>query len=136
MVIQTYNPEHPAVLSASRQDYAGFYADELRLREELAYPPFSHLVNVIWSGEDETAVREAAARTAHGLEPEMRRIGAALLGPAPCAIARIHRKHRWHLTFKARKVQEIVPLVRNFLARDRSSTGVNVTIDADPVSML
>ena len=61
--------------------------------------------------------------------------GARLLGPAPCAIPRIHRKHRWHLVFKAWRVQEIMPLIRNYLG-SRPAAGLQITVDADPVSML
>jgi len=135
VVVQTYNPDNPAVLLAARQDYKAFFDLELGHRRELSYPPFVHLVNVVFASEDEAAAQAAAHSLAAGILPEARALGAGWLGPAPCAIPRLHRKYRWHLTFKANKVQEIVPLIRKFLAAGIPA-GVAVTIDADPMSML
>jgi primosomal protein N' (replication factor Y) len=135
VVIQTFNPEHPAVQFAARQDYAAFYADEIALRQELWYPPFSHLVNVLFFGEDERAVRAAAEHAAATMASTPEARAGQMLGPAPCALARIHRKHRWHLTFKAHQVQEIMPVIRNYLAH-HAVPGVQVAVDADPMSML
>ena len=39
-LIQTYYPEHYALRHAREQDYAGFYEEEIRFREKMAYPPF------------------------------------------------------------------------------------------------
>ena len=135
VVIQTYNPDHYAIRHAATQDYRAFFEEELAYRRELEYPPFTHLINVIFSADDAATVE----RTALALGAQMRdaAVGQAcvILGPAPCAIARIHRKSRWHLVFKCRRVQEIMPLIRTCL-RESGSTGVSVAVDADPVSML
>src|SRR5438874_7864613 len=40
VLVQTYNPEHPAVECAARHDYDGFAKSELAARQELGYPPF------------------------------------------------------------------------------------------------
>ncbi len=46
-LIQTYNPDHLAVQCALRQDYEAFYRQELELRREVGYPPFTRLVNLL-----------------------------------------------------------------------------------------
>lgn len=135
VVIQTYNPEHPAVICAARQDYHAFFEAELEQRRDLSYPPFSHLVNVLFASEDEQAVEAAAKAAGVALAPAARAVGAGMLGPAPCAVTRIHRKYRWHLTFKAHQVQEIVPEIRKYLG-NKAHSGVACSIDADPMSML
>lgn len=60
VVIQTYSPEHYAIKYAAAQDYNGFYETESELRKLLKNPPYSDLFQVIFSGKDETAVREGA----------------------------------------------------------------------------
>jgi primosomal protein N' (replication factor Y) len=39
VLIQTYYPEHYALRHAVGQDFEGFYAEEMRYRERLGYPP-------------------------------------------------------------------------------------------------
>lgn len=45
-VIQTYQPEHYAVVRAAQQDYEGFYQEEILYREIMGYPPVSHMLAV------------------------------------------------------------------------------------------
>ncbi len=47
VVIQTYSPEHYAILTAAEQNYEEFYKREIILRNAMEYPPFSDLVQVI-----------------------------------------------------------------------------------------
>ena len=46
VVIQTYQPENYAVQYASAQDYEGFFAEEMRYRSLLLYPPAAHMLCV------------------------------------------------------------------------------------------
>ena len=46
VVLQTYTPEHYAVRAAVRQDYKAFYAQEIRYREALRYPPFVRMIKI------------------------------------------------------------------------------------------
>ncbi|HEX7592633.1 MAG TPA: primosomal protein N', partial [Anaerolineae bacterium] len=43
VIVQTYNPEHYAIVAASTHDYGAFYAREIAFRREQNYPPFSRL---------------------------------------------------------------------------------------------
>ena len=46
MVLQTYNPENRAILTASKGDYKDFYEKELETRRVFSYPPYSRLVKL------------------------------------------------------------------------------------------
>ena len=59
VVIQTYSPEHYSIACASRQDYEGFYEEEMRYRSLMGYPPVSELLAVLVTGEDETLLDTA-----------------------------------------------------------------------------
>ncbi|MGB7200843.1 MAG: primosomal protein N' [Pyrinomonadaceae bacterium] len=52
VLIQTYYPEHYALRHAVQQDYEGFYAEEIRYRERLAYPPFFVLASIMIKHRD------------------------------------------------------------------------------------
>jgi len=46
MVLQTYNPENRAILTASEGNYKDFYDKELETRKIFSYPPYSRLIKL------------------------------------------------------------------------------------------
>ena len=60
---------------------------------------------------------------------------ATLLGPAPCPLARIKDRWRWHLLLKGSS--EVLGRIVRYAATRLGRTGeVRVVIDRDPVSLL
>ena len=60
VVIQTYQPEHYAVRFAAEQDYEGFYQAELNFRRLMQYPPFSDLIQVVFTSKERGCAEEGA----------------------------------------------------------------------------
>jgi len=58
IIIQTFNPEHHSLLSLKEDDERTFYRNELYLRKELEYPPFTHLIKMEIKGEDKEKVKQ------------------------------------------------------------------------------
>ena len=58
-----------------------------------------------------------------------------VLGPAPCAISRVKKQHRYHFMVKAARGFAIGPLVRQTLKSIRPPSGVSVAVDVDPMSL-
>ncbi|MHB2016767.1 MAG: replication restart helicase PriA [Candidatus Xenobia bacterium] len=134
VILQTYNPEHPAIQLACRHDYHEFYRWELENRRALAYPPFSHFVNVLLTGETEAEVIGTAQRLAAAMREELQAAGCSLLGPAACAIGRLRGQYRWHMVVRGRRVQEITAILKKHVESPEFACQVN--LDVDPVSML
>src|SRR5207302_3120550 len=63
VIIQSFLPEHPAVKFATINDFEKFAEHELRVRNELQYPPFGKLASVRLQGTNEERVEENADRT-------------------------------------------------------------------------
>src|SRR3972149_5445646 len=59
-VVQTYAPDHPALLALRRHDLRPFYREELRIRRAFHYPPFGEVLSV------EVVGRGGGARPAAG----------------------------------------------------------------------
>lgn len=78
-MIQTYTPDHEAILCASRHDYEAFYRGEIRLREQIQYPPFADLFLLVFSDEDEEQAEQDARHCADWLKK--RGEGLAVMGP-------------------------------------------------------
>ena len=60
VVIQTYNPDHYAVRFASKQDYEGFYEEEIVFRKMMRYPPFSDMIQILFTAEDPQTAKRGA----------------------------------------------------------------------------
>jgi primosomal protein N' (replication factor Y) len=137
VLIQTWNPESPAVACAVGHDYARFAEAELASRSALGWPPFSRLLAVRVEGREKAAeaCAQAMARAARpALGPGH---GLVLLGPAPAALEKLRGRYRWHLLFRAegpeplRRVHRLLsPVAR------RPPGGAEVRFDVDPYSML
>ena len=138
VLVQTRQPDHPALVFASRHDAEGFLVAETELRRSPAYPPHTGLVHLVLSGPDQAAVTARAVALADWCERSIARSGLPLIvvGPAPCPIERIKDRWRVHLILKGpgaalgRWVRTAAPR----LAMPRG--GVRISIDRDPVSLM
>ena len=135
VVIQTYWPDHPAILAAARHEPELFYGPERELRSELGYPPFGRLVNLLVWGKDRAVVASAATALAEALASAMPREW-ALLGPSPAPLARLKGVWRWHLLLKAPAGANVNGLVGSVLTQTSRTRGVSVAADVDPVDLL
>ncbi len=97
-IIQTYNPENYAIRAAVDGDFEGFYAEESRRRQELAYPPWTNLLLVEVQGAPEGEVAAVAARIAPCFRSDDGRI--LVTGPAPAPIARLRGLYRYRIMIR------------------------------------
>jgi primosomal protein N' (replication factor Y) len=137
VLVQTRSPKHHALVHAASHDTEGFLEAELAQRRTPPYPPFVALANLVASGADESAVGQRAAQVADWCAALVARHALPLevLGPAPCPLARIKERWRWHVLLKG--PSRVVGRVVRYGARRLTRAGdVRVVIDRDPVSVL
>jgi primosomal protein N' (replication factor Y) len=137
VLVQTRHPSHHALVWAREHDTAGFLGQERQLRENPPYPPVTSLVNLLISGPDEQEVGRRAAEVAEWCIALVQRYGLPIevLGPAPCPLARIKDRWRWHVLLKGPSAS-LGRVVRYAARRLRRGGGVRIVIDRDPVSLL
>lgn len=137
VLVQTRNPRHHALTSAAAHDTEGFLRRELELRRSPPYPPVVSLVNLVVSGAAEDAVGRRAAELADWCQALVARFGLPLevLGPAPCPLARIKERWRWHVLLKG-PAPALGRVVRYGARRLTRAGDIRVVIDRDPVSLL
>ncbi len=138
VVIQTFNPGHYAVRRAQEHDYAGFYADELPLRRQLAYPPFSRLIGLHFSSlkkeEGKRAVAEIGAR-AREMARTMTGGKTEVIGPAESPLSRIRGRHRWQLLLRGKESGPL-HLIAQRLMEGAGRDGLEIQVDVDPVNFM
>jgi primosomal protein N' (replication factor Y) len=138
VLIQTYHPNHYALRHASAQDYAGFYAEEIRYRKSLGYPPFVALASLLTHGEDFTQVMSTASEIRKALDEANTERACRILGPAPAPLARLKGEHRVQLLVKSRsrpRLREVIDLALSN-ASERGCDLHTVNLEIDPVNLM
>ncbi|MGI5879744.1 MAG: replication restart helicase PriA [Syntrophomonadaceae bacterium] len=137
VIIQTYQPDNAIIKLASSQDYRSFYAYEIKWRRELAYPPFTTLLRIVVSHQEERlastgaeAIREHVEETLDYYEGELQ-----LLGPALCPIYKIGSRFRYQLLLKSDN-ELLLRSVGAYIADRSRPDNVRIEIDINPVSMM
>lgn len=140
-VIQTWTPENDIIRLAARQDYDGFYSQELSLRRLRGCPPFSDIFSITAVGRDEATVLRTCTRLRRLFEfwisqPPYDRLRIQLLGPAPAAVAKINNRYRYRLLLNGENTKQLRALISHLLRTaqaDKENRGVSVFADVNPM---
>ncbi len=148
VLIQTYAPHHYSIRAARDQDYERFIRRELRLRQELGWPPYSRMALVRIEGAEAGAVAAMAERAAKALRglTEVAHLNKGVkgdamrvLGPAPAPIERLRGRYRWQVVVRsteAAAMRAALGSMQAELGAREARGGVFIGIDLDPVNML
>ena len=138
VVVQTYYPDHYAILAASKHDYAAFVERELKYRRWMHYPPFGVLANVL--------VQSAKLEEAAGWSSILGKYlvlsqntgGVRVLGPCTAPIARIKNVYRFHLILKSDSRRALNAALRGMLAHADAAQipRRNLVVDVDALRLM
>jgi primosomal protein N' (replication factor Y) (superfamily II helicase) len=134
VIIQTYAPDHPAIVAAATHDYEGFAHEELTAREEAGYPPFSRMIVLRIDARDGARARAAATTAA----VVARRAGAAVTvrGPAEAPLAMLRGRVRWQVWLSSRDRAAVGAAARAAAAEVAATGDLRLAVDVDPHSTL
>lgn len=130
VILQTYHPDHPAILSASQHDYNGFADRELISRRQLGYPPFRRIVRIVISHakpEQAQALAKEAGRLLRTRIDEYAIAGLELIGAVPCFYAKLNRVYRWQVLIRGVEPERLL---------DGLTIPAHWSVDVDPTDVL
>ncbi len=142
VVIQTSASDDPSIKYSTQNEFRAFYNKTLAERNELNYPPFSHLANITVKGPRRDKVEQLTMNIASRLH---RRSGKQqILGPAPAPMERVRGNYHWRVTLKSGKADDPAGaqlrhlILQTVLRMDEYPTSGNyrITVDMDPGDML
>lgn len=127
VIIQSYQPEHPAVRDGIARNYADFYQRTIALRQHTTFPPFCYLLRLTCVYKTEAS----AVKNARTLAAQIRRDhpDVELLGPTPSFYERVRDTYRWQLVIKSPDRTRLQAIARTVPPK-------NWHIDLDPISLL
>ena len=136
VVIQTYQPEHYAVVHAANQNYEHFYADEIAYRDLMLYPPVAHMMAVLVLSDNEKAGAEQAGMLAEQAKQQFGDQRLVLIGPTEACIGKINDIYRYIFYIKHREYQ-VLTAVKDALEQTIHTMKWNadsVQFDFDPMN--
>jgi primosomal protein N' (replication factor Y) len=135
-IIQTYSPEHNAVVFASQHNYLKFYQNEIAMRKAMWYPPFCEMVSVLFSAGFEKTVAQCARAFAQNIS-HIKNMGQKMqiLGPVPATITKIKNKYRWRILIKCENsdmLTDALVSATDECYKNNNFEKVSIVIDKNP----
>lgn len=128
VVVQSYQPTHPAVTFGLAQDYTAFYDATLAERQRSHFPPFVHLLKLQCVYKTEAAAVRNAAQLARALRA-VAHADVRILGPTPAFYERQRDTYRWQLVVKSPKRAHLLELLTHL-------PPTHWQYELDPISLL
>ena len=138
VLVQTFNPEHPAIQAALNHDYHAFAAYELPTRQEFGYPPYGYLIRFVVRGPSEAVTEQFAQHVADQLRERIAPAGKGyrVLGPSAAPIAKLRGRFRFHLLLQGPDGALLRSIAGEVSSELKPPTEVQWIVDVEPVEML
>jgi primosomal protein N' (replication factor Y) len=112
-IIQTALPRHFSIRQAASGDYLSFFKEELNFRRLMKYPPFTHLVEILFQGENLRYVARQSREFLSRVKDASKEV--EILGPALAPVSMLRGRSRVQLILKARKKKELDDVLEKLL---------------------
>ena len=135
VVLQTFDPENEVLRYATSYDYEGFYENEISLRAAMAFPPFSKIVRVLVTGEDDKKTVDALKDVYFALETLYTQNPEAFLffNKMRAPIKRIQNKYRYQVLMRLSDAS-VLPEIYAACAEARTRD-VLVSVEENPANL-
>ncbi len=116
VIVQTYKPEHPCIVSASAQDYRSFFSEEIERRRTGLYPPFTLFARLLVESADMDAAKhkndtlfEKANVFVEAHPAQKKRVLSIRADEAP--VKMIRGRYRYHVLLKLFDHEDVKPVL-------------------------
>ena len=136
VIVQTYQPQHPVILNVMSHDYVKFYEEQMPIRRQFNYPPYSRLVMIKLKDIDSQKLNKAA----DGLAKILRQVFKEnFLGPAYPVVSRVKNLYIKQMMIKISKdlnsgmVKDFIRNTIEDFKRNNDFKSVKIQVDVDPI---
>lgn len=133
VIIQTYEPENSVIKDSKEENYDLFYEKEINSRKVFSYPPFSKILNIGFSSEDEARLLDISKK----FYDEIKSQDIELYGPMPSMVYKVQKRFRMNVFVKGSKKK--IDKFKLFLKKklnEFNDTKVRIVVDIDPINMM
>lgn len=140
VLFQTYNPDFYALDSAREQNYLKFYNTEIKARQEFTYPPFTQIIRIILSCDNNDRAEKSVEAIGDRLQELIDKYGFSehveMLGPSNCVIERKNGLYRYQILIKNKLHEKGHKFISKFFGTIILPKDIRMAIDVDPVDIL
>lgn len=140
VIIQTYSPEHYAISCAAKQDYEGFYEQEIAYRKMLMYPPEGHILAVLFTGPDEAECMGSCQNLTKMIIDKFKVVfdnkALVTVGPAKAYVSKANDMFRDVVYFKSEDynlLTQVCEMLDVYMEK-ANCKGIRVQTDFDPMN--
>ena len=133
VIIQTYEPENNVIKDSKEENYDLFYEKEISSRKVFSYPPFSKILNIGFSSEDEARLLDISKKFYDEIKSE----NIELYGPMPSMVYKVQKRFRMNIFAKGSKKK--IDKFKLFLKKklnEFNDAKVRIVVDIDPINMM
>ena len=133
VIIQTYEPENNVIKDSKEENYELFYNREINSRKVFSYPPFSKILNIGFSSEDEKRLIEVSRE----FYEEIKNQDIELYGPMPSMVYKVQKRYRMNIFAKGSRAK--IDIFKRYLKKklDEFNDGkVRIVVDIDPINLM
>ena len=136
VIIQTYNPDHYAIIDSQKQDYDLFYNQEIALRKMLNYPPFCDIILIRFLGtniDEIVKVSNYVYKKIVGVENNKLLIYKPIASP----VDKIKNKYRWRIVLKGKVTSRVLDIINYAITDDKikQCKDTSIIVDINPNTM-
>ncbi len=138
VLVQTFNPENKAIVSATTHDYIGFASTELPHRAAFHYPPFGHLARIVVRSPSVAHAEQMADHIAETIAAEAKELKLEInvLGPAVAPVEKLRGNYRFHILIGALAPLALQQVISRAGQRIQEIDDVQWIVDIDPQDMV
>lgn len=131
--IQTYLLDHMTIQLGAAQDFEKFSVNELGIRKAFDFPPFTHMVKFLFSGENELQTEKAAHE--YRLKLISRLPQDFHIHPvAKSGHAKINNRFRFQFLLRAKKLGNLSDFLNDISSEHLKNKKIQLFIDVDPIT--
>jgi primosomal protein N' (replication factor Y) len=132
VVIQTCMKDHPIIQHASKEDYLSFYHSEVESREMFSFPPFTNLIKLVFTSEEEKKAFEAAKNVKDQLI-QLLPANFTITPIVPSGIAKVQDRYRFQFLIKGKPIMAASSALLK-IQETAQPKGVHLLVDVDPLT--
>lgn len=133
VIIQTSVPDNSTIQHAAKQDYEGFYREEIAIREMFRYPPFTQMAKITFSGTEAQKTLETAQQLRQSLAshlPTYFEINPVV----PCGYTKVKDHYRYQFLLRAPTLASLNSALAAIQDRFPLPRQIKIFVDINPSS--
>ncbi|MBQ6559575.1 MAG: primosomal protein N' [Erysipelotrichaceae bacterium] len=128
VIIQAFNVDHYAIKAVISHDYSYFYNIEMNYRQKTAYPPYSHLIEIILSDMNERRLQDSLSFVSHLTDQLAYKVY------RPYRLPKQQKLERYRILIMGKNIRDMLNdmqmIVDRYIAENNLS---HIKIDIDPL---